>query len=232
MSTTSEALERESRRLCQRYVDEVVLRFDLCPWAAPALRAGRVEMYVITDQIADLQADGARVASSAFETFERLFGDPRAELVLLLLPRFALGRLELDAFQRMVRERQGTGEGTFALAAFHPEAHADRQDPERLIPFLRRSPDPMLQAVRTSTLDRIDPSRGSGTQFMDLDQLLAGGLLSGSLAGQTAPESLRRRVARQNLETLERHGLGVFERALDDIIEDRRRSYAALDGTG
>ena len=36
-------LDFEARRLVQRYIDEVVLEFDLCPWAAPALRAGRVD---------------------------------------------------------------------------------------------------------------------------------------------------------------------------------------------
>lgn len=232
MSTTTLDLEHEARRLCQRYVDEVVLRFDLCPWAAPALRDGRVEMLVITDQITDLAVDGSAAAKQVFETLNQLEKDTRVELVLVLLPRFELGRLELDAFQRMVRAHQEKGEAAFALAAFHPEAEPDLTDPERLIPFLRRSPDPMLQAVRSATLDRIDPSRGAGTQFMDLDEVLKMGLLSETGLGKSPPEPLRRRIARANRETLEHHGIREFERALTDIIEDRARTYRALRNQG
>jgi hypothetical protein len=228
VSTTTLDLAREARRLCQRYVDEVVLRFDLCPWAAPALRDGRVEMSVITDQISDLAVHGPAAAQKVFETLNHLERDARVELALVLLPRFELGRLELDAFQRMVRAHQERGEAGFALAAFHPEAAPDLSDPERLIPFLRRSPDPMLQAVRSSVLDRIDPSRGAGTQFMDLDQVLKSGLLSEAGLEKSPPEPLRRRVARANQKTLEHHGIDAFERALGDIIEDRARTYRTL----
>jgi hypothetical protein len=189
-------------------------------------------MSVITDQITNLTTDAPSVAKRVFETLNHFADDTRVELLLLLLPRFELGRLELDAFQRMVREQQNHAEGTFALAAFHPEAQPDLGDPERLIPFLRRSPDPMLQALRTSTLDRIDPSRGSGTQFMDLDQVLAAGLLGDSGLARPAPEPLRRRIARANLATLERAGIEAFERSIEDIIEDRARTYAALNLAG
>jgi hypothetical protein len=218
-------LDREARRLCQRYIDEVVLRFDLCPWASPALQGNRVEMSVITDQIRSLPVDGPRAAQSVKHALEGWSSDTRVELVLLILPRFDLGRLELDAFQRMVRELQAPGDdSSFVLAAFHPDARPDLDDPERLIPFLRRSPDPMLQAVRTSVLDRIDPSRGSGTQFMELETLL-----SSSAWNAPPPEPLRRRIGRINQDTVNRVGVAAVEQAISDIVEDRRRTYANLD---
>jgi hypothetical protein len=218
-----QALVREARRLCQRYVDEVVLEFDLCPWAAPALRANRVEISVIADQIRATAEDGPSVAQRVTQVLDAMASDSRVELVLLVLPRFELGRLDLDVFQRMVRELHTPTAPSFLLAAFHPDARPDTSDPERMIPFLRRSPDPMLQAVRATVLDRIDPSRGSGTQFMDLATLL-----SGNVASTPAPEPLRRRIARTNLETIQRHGIATVEQALSDIIEDRNRTYAKL----
>ncbi len=223
MSTLDHTLDRAARRLCQRYIDEVILRFDLCPWATPALQGNRVEMSVITDQIRVLPADGPNAARRVIGALESFADDSRVELVLLILPRFELGRLELDAFQRMVRELQTSGDSSFVLAAFHPDARPDLDDPERLIPYLRRSPDPMLQALRTSVLDRIDPSRGSGTQFMDLESLLSSGALNAP-----PPEPLRRRIGRINLDTVNRVGVATVEQALADIIEDRRRTYANL----
>ncbi len=223
MSTTDHALDLAARRLCRRYIDEVILRFDLCPWAAPALQGDRVELSVITDQIRSLSADGPSAASRVLTALEGFANDSRVELVLLILPRFELGRLELDAFQRMVRELQAQGDGSFVLAAFHPDARPDLEDPERLIPYLRRSPDPMLQALRTTVLDRIDPSRGSGTQFMDLETLLASGALNAP-----PPEPLRRRIGRINLDTVNRVGLSAVEQAIEDIVQDRRRTYANL----
>ncbi len=225
VQTREDPLVSEAARLCKRYVDEVVLRFDLCPWAAPALRAGRVQTVVITKEVASLSDQGPSVATAVARELDKLSERFEMELVLVVLPRFELGRFELDAFLRMVREEHGRRDETFAMAAFHPDASPDRSDPERLIPFLRRSPDPMIQAVRSSVLDKIDSGRSAGTAFVSLDAFDPEALL------ERSPESLRRRIARQNLETLEREGEVALAGAIEAIIEDRKATYARLRST-
>jgi hypothetical protein len=214
------ALEREAVRLCHRYIDEVVLPFDLCPWAAPALRQQRVEIIAISRAVEAPGAPLLEAARSGSQALASLAGRPDIELVLLLYPRFELGRSDFDALLRSLRDAPASAE--FVMAAFHPEASLDTSNPERLVPFLRRSPDPMVQAVRRRVLERIDPGRGSGTAFVPLAEFLAGGI-------DVPPEpSPRERVAQANRETVLRCGAEQLERTLADIHEDRRRTYEGL----
>lgn len=223
-------LDREARRLCQRYVDEVVLAFDLCPWAAPALRAGRVQMFVIHREISS-ENDFAAAARDAARVLGTCADTPDIELALLLFPRARVERLAFDGLLRRLRVGEGEqrGERTFALAAFHPDAAPDRTTPERLIPFLRRSPDPMIQAVRTATLERIEPVSRAGTGFVDVTELVSLSLLAPESLLAPPPEPLRLRIAKQNERTLTERGVDAFERAVADIIADRERTYARLD---
>ncbi len=213
------ALAREAIRLCRRYIDEVILPFDFCPWAAPALRQQRVEIIALSEPVTAL---GPSLLEAAREGARALDGCGRrseVELVLLLYPRFRLARADFDALVRELRVDAGS---RFVMAAFHPDASADTSHPERLVPFLRRSPDPMVQALRKDVLDRIEPGRGTGTAFLSLDRFFAGDLPA--LQGP----SPRERVAQANLETVQRVGLEDVERALLAIHDDRRRTYAAL----
>lgn len=224
-------LIRETERLCLRYVNEVVLPFQLCPWAAPSLQAGRVQIHVITDIFSP-----ASGYLGAADQVRRALGQqirPEVELALIVLPRALLSRLEMDDLLRAVRESRRFGDGAaqeeagresvpaFALAAFHPGAAPDSSTPERLIPFLRRSPDPMLQAVRSEVLAKIQPGRGAGTAFFDpKTQNLA------SLA-RPEPLSLRAQIAAANFERLQGDGLKrleeVYQSILLDHAETRRR---------
>jgi hypothetical protein len=219
-SRDSEAIAREARRLCQRYIDEIVLRFGLCPWAEPALLGGRVSISVITEALAGEHRD-ERAAALVADALDGL--DAHIELALVVLPRLDATRLEMDGLLRALRARDGKGVPQFALAAFHPDAALDLSEPERLIPYLRRSPDPLVQAVRTATLDRIDPARGSGTAFVDLRKLDLDGR-----RGLRPPEPLRLRVARTNQATLEQGAREDIERALADLAEDRRATWLRL----
>ncbi len=220
-------LASEATRLCRRYVDEIVLEFDLCPWAAPALQGDRVQISVITQQI-DSASDYAAAATHAADRLDRAAAEPSFELVLLVFPRCHVGRLEFEKLQRTLRHelaaRAGGGEVSFALAAFHPEAPVDAASPERLIPYLRRSPDPLLQAVRTSALRRVEGPRPSGTGFVSPELVLA-------LAESPAPpEPLRLRIARANLATWHSVGAATLQTRIEAIHEDRRVSYRRILG--
>lgn len=215
-----EALGRQAIRLCRRYIDEVVLPFGLCPWAAPALQRQSVEIIAITDLVNQAPQALEKAARSGVHLLGATAERPQIELVLLLYPRFELGRRDLDVLLRALR---GSPElSRFVMAAFHPGAPLDTTDAERLVPFLRQSPDPMVQAVRSDVLDRIDPGRGAGTSFVSLARFLVGDI---DLPPEPSP---RERVAQTNLDTVRRGGDIRIARALAAIQEDRRQSYRAL----
>ena len=214
-------LRREALRVYRRYMVEVVEGFKLCPWAAAARRDGHVvEHVILAENPADPQESLALLTSLAshFET----------EIALFIYPDLELDRLGFESFVRTLRERDAArhevGTIPFAMAAFHPDARADLKDPERLIPFLRRTPDPTIQVVRRSALDRVRGNSQEGTQFFDLADLATLPL------PQKEPLSLRQRIAQANLDTTLEVGVSTLEALFQDIRRDRDESYARLRG--
>ncbi|MEZ4399052.1 MAG: DUF1415 family protein [Kofleriaceae bacterium] len=189
-------------RACEwarRYVD-VVARFDLCPWAAPALAKG--EVWITACDQADLEDALARFAAT-----------PAAVVGLVVVPGFtgtlaALRRLRGELCERPIGR-------TVALAEFHPDAPLDDASAQRLIPYLRRSPDPMLQAVRHETLAHL--RRGGTTMAAELQAAV--------LAGHPVPpvRDIGDQIADANLATLRRDGAALAA-ALDALISQRRAS--------
>ena len=198
------ALERETRRLLTRYQIEVVERFGLCPWAEPARTRGEVLVAVV-----DPHAAGA-----ALDAF---LADPRATIGLVVMPR-------LDGDARTLRRLRdellaGPRAAVLALADFHPDVDRDEATAERLVPWLRRSPDPMLQAVRHETLASF---RRTSPTLPPAEQLAV-------RAGTAAPPRVEpsAAVAAANLARVRADGVAIAA-ALDEIARDRAASYAAL----
>jgi hypothetical protein len=216
------ATEREIRdevlRVYDRYAQEVVEAFDLCPWAARSRRDGSAEPHVV------LQSD-----PNDFGPSLRLIDElsPRKELsvALFIYPAFAFGRLDFEHFLRRFRhtdsERHEAGRIPFAMAAFHPQAPAVLADGERLIPFLRRSPDPTIQLVRREALEAVK-GEGVGTGWAELWMVSTRG------ARAEPPPTIRQRIAQRNLETVRRVGAAAIEAVLADIDRDRNQTYARL----
>lgn len=219
-ASDQQELERETVRLTERYVSEVVVALDLCPWAAPALADGRVQISVITDHFSTNQLALAAAACCT----NLLATSDDIDLVLLVLPRLEVRRLEMDRLLAALRHEMSEREGvaSFALAAFHPQAAPDTATGERFIPFLRRSPDPLVQAVRSSALQRIDDKHAGGTTFVDATTF------DPAAWSEPTRETLRARIARHNLATVSAHGLDDVRARLDDICADRERTHERL----
>ena len=217
--TDDSALRREALRVYRRYALEVVEGFDLCPWAAYARRDGRVAEYVI---LAENKAD----PQQSLAGLGALLDQPKIEIALFIYPDLTLDRLAFESFVRTLREqdaaRFAVGEIPFAMAAFHPDARPDLGAADRLIPFLRRTPDPTIQMVRQTALDRVRGGSQEGTSFFDLANLALVPI------PQKAPISLRQRIGEANLETTLRIGVERMEAVLADIRRDRDESYAKL----
>jgi hypothetical protein len=209
---------REAVRLHRRYQTEVVQAYGLCPWAERATHEGRVRERVV------LQTDEA-VLGPTLDAIAEWSHDATADVAFVIYPRLPLSRQQFHDFAARVRTadavRHELGSIPFVFAAFHPDAEPDTGDPERLIPFLRRTPDPTLQLLRASALDGIRSTASQGTQFVDIASIEA------SLTGQAQPP-LRERIARTNLATARRVGLDAMKRRFEDLRRDRDEAYGAL----
>lgn len=157
-------LEREALRLCDRYVREIVLGFGLCPWAEPALRAGRVGRAVCLAP--------APTPGDCLPFFDRFAPAtaPAVDIGLLIFPRQAGGAGAFDAFAERVRraDRQrclSSGAApVFLVAAFHPDGAQTFTGPHQLVSFLRRTPDPLLQLVRAEIIDRVKDGQPTASE--------------------------------------------------------------------
>ena len=216
-----DALAREAVRVYRRYQEEIVESLNLCPWAERARREGRVREEVVLATTLE--------PALALDAVQDFATDESVEIGLLLFPRL---KTTATAFERFVSllaaadaERRPIGSAPFAMAAFHPNAAPDLVDPERLIPFLRRSPDPTVQLIRCASLDRVREGFHEGTAFVDIDAIAARAVTS----EDTLP--LRTRIARANERTVLRVGVAEVERRLAAIMADRDAAYAGLESS-
>jgi hypothetical protein len=200
-SDADAALVTEALRLNTRYVDEVVLAWNLCPWAEKAFADGQVRQRV---RLADTPAP-----EDVLPFLDELEADPALSIGLLIFPLVETTAPAFDAFAERVRRADHARRPdaatsprapSFFLAAFHPAAPVSFTTPPQLVSFVRRTPDPTLQLVRTSALRRVtgeDPSVSDD-------------------------------VTRRNFETVNDRGAAALDAVLRDLRRDRDESYARL----
>jgi hypothetical protein len=194
------SLVDEALRLNARYVEEVVIGWDLCPWAAQAWRQGAVARRVL------VEPEPTVTAVLAF--LDDIAARPATSIGLVICPRADLDDAAWGTFAERVRRadraRRPAGSGApFLLAAFHPLAGAEASSAagaNALIPLVRRTPDPMLQLVRASLIDGL--ARGGR-----------------DVSGE---------IARANFATVSARTPAALDAAIRDIRRDRDASYARL----
>lgn len=210
----------EAKRVHLRYMAEVVEAFGLCPWAKEARAKGRINVHVTLLTAPDPSALLAEV--------DVCMQANQTEVGMLLCPLLDVTPKQLRHLTAALRaadeQRRPRGEQHIAIADFHPIAAFDLTTPERLVPFLRRAPDPMLQIIRTDVLARVRRSQDHGTSYFD--PALLGSLAFDRLS--TPAPSLAERVAQANAHTLEQVGVDALEAVLSDIHADRNSAYAKL----
>ena len=222
MQPNWQRLEREVERVHRRYHVEVVEALGLCPWAKDARDQGRVAMAISFAREPDSEA--------AWRTIDATMTRASTDIGIVVFPALDLGRLPFSHFVAQCRAREqtssrtGSSDNRIALADFHPDATPDASSPERLVPFIRRAPDPMIQVVRLSALEAVRLTEDRGTSFVDPSEH---NLLS-LCELPPAPPELATRVARNNARTVQRLGLAHVDALICDIVRDRNVSYAAL----
>jgi hypothetical protein len=210
-------LAQEAERLHLRYQTEVVEEYGFCPWAKDARSQGRIHMQVSFMTVPDPQA--------ALALIDDGFRDPMIELSMLMFPLLPLSRLAFSHFAQAIRAvddaRSERGRQRFALAEFHPSPDSNSQE---LISFLRRTPDPMIQSVRTEVLARVRGAEDHGTSYVDPERLAEFAVKP----RQEVAQPLATRLAQHNIRILERVGRERIEAIFRTIQEDRSKSYAGL----
>lgn len=191
--------------MLERYLVEVVERYDLCPWARGARQKGEVAVEVIWGT-----PDRGTWIGAAKATLAR----PNANVAMVIAPELVVGRAELHT----VRNEVAAAIPTAGVAEFHPDAELDLASAARLVPFVRRSPDPMLQLVPLATLDAVRASPPA------VDRVQQAKMLGGKAAPRRRDAADR--IAEANLATVGAQVQAVLA-TLADIAADRERSYAA-----
>ena len=177
--------EREALARNDRYLREFVEALNLCPFARRCREEGRLVRRVLLDEY--VQPALLR-ALAEIDTLP----EKQCEVALLVLPGFADGPQAFHDLCAEVRRHLRQ----FHCVAFHPELKADFSDENRAVQFLRRTPDPTLQLVRISTLDRVRGERTGGTVYVG----------NAAAADIHLPASLSEEIARANLATILEHG--------------------------
>lgn len=214
-------LERATLAVYERYAVEVVERFGFCPWARAARESGEVVLRVIFGA----NEDEFDESLSRLGELSRAADAP--DIALFIYPLLDADRLGFEDYTRRLRARAEQGSpklDAYAMAAFHPHAEVDLSHPDRLVPYVRRSPDPTLQLVKNSALSRIK-GLTSGTAFLDVSTL---SMQDFKALAEPPSKPLRERIAEQNLDTVTQVGPAVIEAALADIARDREEAHTAL----
>jgi len=218
-------LARSTLEAYERYAIEVVERFGFCPWARSARESAQVTLRVV------FSLDHDDFAESLQRLGELHDQAPSTDIALFIYPLLDLDRLGFEDYARRLRARAETGRGPglgrlddFAMAAFHPSADADLSHPDRLVPYVRRTPDPTLQLVRKSALLGIK-GLSQGTAFLDVSTLTAEAFKA---LQAPAPKAVRERIAEQNLATVCDVGTGAIDAVLTDIARQREAAHERL----
>lgn len=208
-----DARTAEVRRVLERYLIEVVETYDLCPWAKPARLGEEVAIAVLW---------GIPTIDAWSDTARELLAQPGARVAMVVAPEIEATPSEL----RVIRNRVASRISTAGIADFHPDAIVDTGTPARLVPALRRSPDPLLQLVPLALLETV---RGapSAAGLVEQAQILSGKKAAprGDVADKIAADNHTRVMARH----------AELEAVLVSIAQDRRTSYERVGitvGTG
>jgi hypothetical protein len=206
------ALVSEALRTNARYVEEVVIGWGLCPWAAQAWRDGGVARRVFIDpapeQADDQASEQAHDLDGVLTFIDEIASAPATSIGLAIFPRATQTEAAWGTFAERIRRadraRRAPGEALpFLLAAFHPgsgENAAGARNPGALVSFLRRTPDPTLQLVRASLLDGL--TRGER-----------------DVSGE---------IARANFAAVIARSPAALDALIGEIRADRDASYARL----
>ncbi|MEX2476553.1 DUF1415 domain-containing protein [Marinobacter sp.] len=133
----------------QKWVEDVVVGYNLCPFAKRELVRNRVRFVVSDAQTED------ELLQSLHAELQRLDDEPDVETTLLIHP----GVLQaFDAYNEFLDAADGLlsyldMEGVYQIASFHPDYQFADTEPGSAENYTNRSPFPMLHLLREASLE-------------------------------------------------------------------------------
>ncbi|GGC58820.1 DUF1415 domain-containing protein [Marinobacter halophilus] len=133
----------------RKWVEDVVVGYNLCPFAKRELVRDRVR-FVMTD--AENEDD---LLKALHAELQRLEDEPDIETTLLIHP----GVLQdFDAYNEFLDTAEGLVaylelEGIYQVASFHPDYQFAETEPGAAENYTNRSPYPMLHLLREASLE-------------------------------------------------------------------------------
>lgn len=223
------------KALHERYVEELIEGWNVCPFARRARHEGRVHR-VWHEVPRDPQDAPISVWAAALA--RRVRAHEEVEIVLLTFPVDA-GHAWLDprAFEQVRRELHSAYvrelAPTFHMVCFHPTpVPATADTPETLIRELRRTPDPVIQCVRASVLDELHATsnaRARQERFDEIERMFGGALTEAMrdvVFHSEMENALSRNIAERNFEVA---GEGEGREALEALLGALWSARRALD---
>ena len=137
----------------RRWVAEIVIGLNLCPFARRVFDAGLIR-YVVTDAADDV----GLLEALAAELMDLASSDrPGVETTLLIHPRALPDFLDYNDFLGDANElvRDLDLEGVIQIASFHPDYRFAATAPGAVENYTNRSPYPMLHLLREESISNI-----------------------------------------------------------------------------
>jgi len=191
---------REVLRLLNRYIVEIIEEYDICPWARQARLRGEIATEVVW---------GSPQLEDWIECSLALLSRPAVRIAMIVAPQFEGTASEFQQLRDVVASRVVSA----GVADFHPNAAQDFSTPPRLVPYLRRSPHPMLQLIPIAALEQAR-GRSHPVPVRSAQVRMLGGLAA------PQPRAVADRVAELNFERVRRDRERIAA-AIADIHADR-----------
>lgn len=141
--------ETEIINATRKWVEDVVVGYNLCPFAKRELVRDRVRFVVSEAEAED------ELLQALHSELQRLEEEPEVETTLLIHPGVlqALGLYNefLDAADGLLAYLEM--EGVYQIASFHPDYQFECTEPDAAENYTNRSPFPMLHLLREASLE-------------------------------------------------------------------------------
>jgi hypothetical protein len=134
----------------KKWVSQVVIGLNLCPFAAQPFEDNRIEYIVSHNKETEQDLQELAVCFSVLEN------KVEVETILLIFPepyKLFDDYLELLYLANLLLDDLGFS-GVYQLASFHPEYHFEGSEIDDASNFTNRSPYPMLHILREKSIER------------------------------------------------------------------------------
>ena len=134
----------------RNWVESIVIKLDLCPFARRELNGGRVRMKVCSD------GDESALLQALQDEMKLLDRESSIETTLLIHPFLLQDFDDYNQFLNLVDGLiiEQSREGIYQVASFHPQYQFAGTDPDAAENFTNRSPYPMLHLLREASVEK------------------------------------------------------------------------------